>query len=58
VTERKSFPLRIDPELYRALESWANDDLRSVNAQIEWLLTRAVRDAGRRVRQKPDPPIP
>lgn len=44
---RKNFPLRISPELYAALERWAADDLRSVNAQIEYLLTQAVRQAGR-----------
>ncbi|MFC4638707.1 hypothetical protein [Deinococcus hohokamensis] len=51
---RKNFPLRISPDLYAALERWAADDLRSVNAQIEYLLTRAARDAGR---LKP-PPAP
>jgi len=40
---RKQFPLRIDPELWQELEKWAADDLRSVNAQIEWLLREAVR---------------
>lgn len=40
---RKQFPLRIDPELWQELEKWAADDLRSVNAQIEWLLRKAVR---------------
>ncbi|GHF62465.1 hypothetical protein HNQ07_004397 [Deinococcus metalli] len=44
---RKNFPLRISPELYAALERWAADDLRSVNAQIEYLLTQATRQAGR-----------
>ena len=44
---RKSFLLRISPELYAALERWAGDDLRSVNGQIEFLLTDAVRRAGR-----------
>lgn len=44
---KKNFPLRISPELYAALERWAADDLRSVNAQIEYLLTRSVRQAGR-----------
>lgn len=44
---RKNFPLRISPELYAVLERWAADDLRSVNAQIEYLLTQAVRQAGR-----------
>ena len=41
--ERKSFPLRLDPGLYRELEAWAADDMRSVNAQIEFLLVDAVR---------------
>jgi len=40
---RKQFLLRVDPELWRALERWAADDLRSVNAQVEWLLRDAVR---------------
>ena len=44
---RKNYPLRISPELYAALERWAADDLRSVNAQIEYLLTGAAREAGR-----------
>lgn len=39
---RKSFLLRIDPELWRELERWAQDDLRSVNGQIEFVLKRAV----------------
>jgi hypothetical protein len=52
VAERKSFLLRIDPALHAALEKWAADDLRSVNAQIEFLLARAVRDAGREPRSK------
>jgi len=47
VAERKSFLLRVDPELHAALEKWAADELRSVNAQIEFLLTRAVRESGR-----------
>ena len=40
---RKQFLLRIDPELWKELERWAADDLRSVNAQVEWLLRDAVR---------------
>jgi len=44
---RKSFLLRISPELYERLERWAADELRSANAQIEYLLTDAVRRAGR-----------
>lgn len=44
---RKNYPLRLNPELYTALERWAADEMRSVNAQIEFLLTQAVRKAGR-----------
>jgi hypothetical protein len=40
--ERKSFLLRVDPALWRELESWAADELRSVNGQIEYLLRQAV----------------
>ncbi len=49
---RKAYPLRIDPALYDALERWAADELRSVNAQIEYLLTDAVRKAGRLSRER------
>jgi hypothetical protein len=45
--ERKPFLLRLDPETYAALQRWASDDLRSVNAQVEFLLRRALSDAGR-----------
>ena len=47
MAERKPFLLRVDPALLEALQRWANDDLRSVNAQIEYLLRRALQDAGR-----------
>lgn len=44
---KKRFLLRLDPKLYTTIEKWAADDLRSVNAQIEYLLTKATRQAGR-----------
>jgi hypothetical protein len=47
VTERKRYLRRIDPRLYEVLERWARDELRSVNAQIEALLTDQARRAGR-----------
>jgi hypothetical protein len=47
MNKRKSFPLRIDPKLYEVLEKWAEDELRSVNAQIEVLLKDAAKKAGR-----------
>ena len=52
MAERKSFLLRIPPELYAALEKWAADELRSVNAQIEYLLSQAVKQTGREKRPK------
>jgi hypothetical protein len=47
VTERKSVLLRLDPAVHDALARWANDELRSTNAQIEFLLRRALAEAGR-----------
>ena len=47
MSDRKSFLLRLDPGLHTAMQRWAADDLRSLNAQIEFLLRRALRDAGR-----------
>ena len=44
---RKPFLLRTDPEVLAALHRWATDELRSVNAQIDFLLRRALREAGR-----------
>ncbi|MFF4378710.1 hypothetical protein ACIQI7_11300 [Kitasatospora sp. NPDC092039] len=46
-TERKKLLLRLDPSVHDALARWAADDLRSTNAQIEFLLRRALTDAGR-----------
>lgn len=48
MAEKKKFLLRIDSDLYAALEKWAADDLRSINAQIEFLLTNLVKNAGRK----------
>ena len=47
MAERKGFPLRLDPDVYDALQRWAGTELRSLNAQIEFLLRRALADAGR-----------
>jgi hypothetical protein len=49
--ESKRFLLRLDPGLFDALRRWANDDLRSINAQIEFLLTDQARRAGRLPKQ-------
>jgi hypothetical protein len=45
--ERKAFPLRLDLELYQALEKWAGDEFRSVNAHIEFLLRESLKKNGR-----------
>jgi hypothetical protein len=47
MAERKSILLRLDPAVHDALARWASDDLRSTNAQIEFLLRRALGEAGR-----------
>ena len=47
MTERKGVLLRLDPAVHDALARWASDELRSTNAQIEFLLRRALADAGR-----------
>jgi hypothetical protein len=58
MAERKKLLLRLDPAVYEAVARWAADDLRSVNAQIEFALLQALREAGRtpRRREKPDDP--
>ena len=47
MADRKPFLLRVDPALLEAVQRWANDDLRSLNAQIEFLLRRALQEGGR-----------
>jgi hypothetical protein len=51
VAERKPFLLRIDSAVLDAVQRWANDDLRSLNAQIEFVLRDALRRAGRQPRE-------
>lgn len=47
MTHRKAFLLRLDPAVHDALRRWADDDLRSLNAQIEYLLRKALGEQGR-----------
>lgn len=64
MADRKAFLLRVDPALLEAVQRWANDDLRSLNAQIEFLLRRALQQAGREPRagappgRRDDPSLP
>jgi hypothetical protein len=52
VADKKSFLLRVSPELYDALAAWAGEELRSMNGQIEFLLRQALVDSGRLARGK------
>lgn len=47
MAEKKAYPLRINADILDAVQKWANDELRSVNAQIEYALREALRKAGR-----------
>jgi hypothetical protein len=47
LAKRKAFALRIDEKTLAAMQRWANDDLRSLNAQIEYVLRESLRKAGR-----------
>lgn len=46
---KKSFVLRLDEEVYKTIEKWAADDFRSVNGQMEWLIDKALKEAGRKI---------
>lgn len=52
---KKSFALRVDSDVYDALEKWAADDFRSINGQIEWLLSDALKRAKRSPKRKGKP---
>jgi len=47
LAEKKPFLLRLDPKIHEAMQRWADDDLRSLNAHIEFVLRRALQQAGR-----------
>lgn len=48
VADKKNFVLRLDEDVYKALEKWATDEFRSVNGQLEWLIDAALKKAGRK----------
>ena len=56
MAERKAFLVRLDPALHEALQRWADADLRSLNAQIEFLLRGALREADRLPKRAPAEP--
>jgi hypothetical protein len=47
MAQKKPFALRLDPEVLKAVEKWAADDFRSTNGQLEWIISKALKDAGR-----------
>jgi hypothetical protein len=54
MVKKKSFVLRIDPDVYDAIEKWAAQEFRSANGQIEWIINKALRDARRTVTSSPE----
>lgn len=53
MSKKKSFVLRIDPEVFKAIEKWAEDEFRSVNGQLEWMISKSLKDA-KRLKKKND----
>ena len=47
MAQKKPFVLRLDPEVLKAVEKWAADEFRSTNGQIEWLISKALKETGR-----------
>ena len=47
MSKKKSFVLRIDPETFGQIEKWAADEFRSVNGQLEWIISKGLKDARR-----------
>lgn len=52
MAQKKSFALRVDPELLEAVEKWAADEFRSTNGQLEYIISKALKDARRLKVQK------
>ena len=47
MAQKKPFVLRLDPEILKAVEKWGADEFRSTNGQIEWIISRALKESGR-----------
>lgn len=52
MSAKKNFVLRVDEETFKAIEKWAADEFRSANGQLEWLIDKALKDAGRKPKEK------
>lgn len=47
MAQKKPFILRLDPEILKAVEKWAADEFRSTNGQIEWIISKSLKESGR-----------
>lgn len=54
MSKKKSFVLRLNPDDYAALERWAADEFRSINGQLEWVISKALEESGRKPGKKAD----
>lgn len=54
MSKRKSFVLRIDPDMFKQIEKWADDEFRSVNGQIEWMINKSLKEAKRLPKKRKD----
>lgn len=54
MAKKKNFVLRLDPEMYKAVEKWASDEFRSVNGQFEWIIDNALKKSGRKKKNPED----
>jgi len=53
MAKKKSFVLRLNPEVFKALEKWSSDEFRSTNGQIEWLIDKALKETKRTPKKPP-----
>lgn len=47
MAQKKTFVLRVDPEIFKAVEKWAIDEFRSTNGHLEWIISKALKESGR-----------
>lgn len=52
MSNKKAFALRVDEDMLKAVEKWASDEFRSTNGQIEWMLSKCLKDANRHPKTK------
>lgn len=54
MSKRKSFVIRIDPDIFKQIEKWADDEFRSVNGQIEWIIHKSLKESKRLPKKSQD----